>query len=404
MRILFVSGSFGLGHVTRDLAIARALRAQAPGIEIAWLAGEPARSTLREAGQALHPAADRYQSDSDPADGAATTGGLNIFRYLLRARAHWAANARMVEEIVRAERFDALVGDETYEVSAALIRGQISLPVPYVIILDFIGLDAMTRNPLEKLGTSVWNRLWVRDRKMLAGGRNRALFVGEAEDIPDRAMGLGLPSRREHALRYYRFLGYVLPFDLAEVADRRQLRAELGYGEGPLVVVSIGGTAVGRDVLEACGRAFPLVRARSPALEMVLVCGPRIDPQSVAAPPGVRVLGYVPRLYRHLAACDLAVVQAGGTTTIELTALRRPFVYVPIEGQCEQELAVSGRLARHGAGIRHSRPELTPERVAELILANVGAEVTWPPIPVDGAAVAARTILEAIGSARPIAA
>jgi UDP:flavonoid glycosyltransferase YjiC (YdhE family) len=404
MRILFVSGSFGLGHVTRDLAIARALRAQAPGIEIVWLAGEPARSTLREAGQLLHPAADRYQSDSDPADGAATTGGLNVFRYLLKARAHWAANARMVEEVVRSERFDALVGDETYEVSAALIRGQISLPVPYVVILDFVGLDAMTSNPLEKLGTSVWNRLWARDRKMLAGGRNRSLFVGEAEDIPDRSMGLGLPSRREHALRYYRFLGYVLPFDLAEVADRRQLRAELGYGAGPLVVVSIGGTAVGRDVLETCARAFPLVRARLPELQMVLVCGPRIDTKTIAAPPDVRVLGYVPRLYRHLAASDLAVVQGGGTTTIELTALRRPFVYVPVEGQCEQELAVSGRLARHRAGIRLSRPELTPERVAELVLANVGAEATWPPIPVDGATVAATAILEAVGSVRPIAA
>ncbi len=404
MRILFISGSFGLGHVTRDLAIARALRALSPGIEIVWLAGEPARSTLREAGQELHASADRYRSDSDPADRAATTGGLNVFRYLLRARAHWAENVGVVEDVVRVDRFDALVGDETYEISAALIRGRLALPMPYVVILDFIGLDATTANPLERLGTSLWNRLWVGDRKILAGGRNRALFVGEAADIPDRSMGLGLPSRREHARRHYRFLGYVLPFDPAEVADRQQLRTELGYGEGPLVVVSIGGTAVGRDLLETCARAFPLLQARWPKVELVLVCGPRIAPETITAPPGVRVLGYVPRLYRHLAACDLAVVQAGGTTTLELTALRRPFVYVPVEGQCEQEIAVSGRLARHGAGIRLTRPELTPERVAELVLANVGAEATWPPIPADGAVVAARSILEAVGAARPVAA
>ena len=33
-------------------------------------------------------------------------------------------------------------------------------------------------------------------------------------------------------------------------------------------------------------------------------------------------------LYRHLA-CDLAVVQGGLTTAMELTANRRPFIYFP---------------------------------------------------------------------------
>ena len=404
MRVLFVSGSFGLGHVTRDLAIARALRVLSPGIEILWLAGEPARSALQQAGEVLQASAEWYQSDTDPAEAAATTGGLNVLRYLLRARTNWAKNARLVDKVLRAEPFEVLVGDETYEVSVALIRKEIALPVPYLQILDFVGLDAMTGSLFERLGTGLWNRMWVRDRRLFGNGKNHALFVGEPDDIPDRSMGIGLPTRRQHALRTYRFVGYVLPFDPAEVADRERLRAELGYGDGPLVIATIGGTAVGRDLLEACARAFPLVRARLPTAELVLICGPRIAPESIALAAGVRVLGYVPCLHRHLAACDLAIVQAGGTTTLELTALRRPFVYVPVEGQCEQQVAVCGRLARHRAGIRLSRPEMTPERLAELMLANVGAEATWPPIAADGAVVAARLILEAVGSARQAAA
>lgn len=122
------------------------------------------------------------------------------------------------------------------------------------------------------------------------------------------------------------------------------------------------------------------------------------------APPGVRVAGHVPGLYRHLAACDLAVVQAGGTTTLELTALQRPFVYVPVEGQCEQEIFVAGRLARHGAGIELKRRDLTSGRLAELMVANIGLEASWPAIRVDGAAVAARQILEAIQAASSMAA
>ena len=83
---------------------------------------------------------------------------------------------------------------------------------------------------------------------------------------------------------------------------------------------------------------------------MVVVCGPRFDPTTIDAPPGVDVRGYVPRLYEHFAACDVAVVQGGGTSTLELTALRRPFVYFPLEGHAEQTLVVAKRLARQGAG------------------------------------------------------
>ena len=404
MRILFISGSIGLGHATRDLAIAQAFRRLAPEAEIVWLAGEPARSAIRQAGETLHAEADRYRSDSDVADRASTVGGLNVFRYLLGARSQWIANAKLVANIVGGDRFDAIVGDETYELVVAIRTKAFVCAAPFVMIYDFLGLDATTNNLLERIGVQYWNYVWSRDGEAFANGRNRALFVGEPEDIPDRPMGVRLPNRRAHALRHYRFLGYVLPFDLEEVEDRSAVRAQLGYGDAPLVVASVGGTAAGRDLLEACAAAFPIARDRIPNLEMAIVCGPRIAPDSIPAPSGVRVHGFVPALYRHFAACDLAIVQAGGTTTLELTALRRPFIYVPLEGQCEQEITVAERVARHGAGLRLSRREMTAQRLAELIAENIGKESTWPRIHGDGAAIAARDILEAIRSSGAAAA
>ena len=53
---------------------------------------------------------------------------------------------------------------------------------------------------------------------------------------------------------------------------------------------------------------------------MVVVAGPRIDPASLPEADGLEVRAYVHNLYRHLAACDLAVVQGGLTTVMELTA------------------------------------------------------------------------------------
>lgn len=105
---------------------------------------------------------------------------------------------------------------------------------------------------------------------------------------------------------------------------------------------------------------------------MVLVCGPRLDPASIEAPPGVEVRGYVPQLYEHFAACDLAVVQGGGTTTLELTVLRRPFLYFPLENRFEQNLVVAERVARHRAGKRMSYSQTTPERLADAIFGLIG--------------------------------
>ena len=48
----------------------------------------------------------------------------------------------------------------------------------------------------------------------------------------------------------------------------------------------------------------------------------------------------------------MAVVQGGLTTCMELTANRRPFVYVPLRHHFEQNTHVRHRLERYGAGRR----------------------------------------------------
>jgi len=91
---------------------------------------------------------------------------------------------------------------------------------------------------------------------------------------------------------------------------------------------------------------------------------------------------------------DLAVVQGGGTTTLEVTALRRPFLFFPVEGQSEQEVTIASRLARQGAGVRMTEGRTTPSSLADAIVANVGRKVTHAQIPADGARRAAKIILE----------
>ncbi len=175
------------------------------------------------------------------------------------------------------------------------------------------------------------------------------------------------------------------------------MRQELGYGEEPVVVCTVGGTSIGRDLLELCGRAYPLVANRIPGLRMIVVAGPRIDPKSLDLPEQVECYGMVDELWRHLAACDLGIVQGGGTTTLELEVLRVPFLFFPIENQSEQEVTVASRLARHGAGVRMRLSSTSAEQLADAIVDNLGAEVSYPPIPADAARRAARRVLERAG-------
>ena len=151
---------------------------------------------------------------------------------------------------------------------------------------------------------------------------------------------------------------------------------------------------MGAELLRLCTAAYPHIEKRVGDAQMVLVCGPRIDPANVQMPPGVEVRGYVPRLYEHFAAWDVAVVQGGGTTPLELTALRRPFIYFPLEGHFEQNVVVAERLARHRAGERLLYSETTPERLAEAVVGQLGREASWPEIPTDGARRAAELIKE----------
>jgi UDP:flavonoid glycosyltransferase YjiC (YdhE family) len=391
-KILFISGSVGLGHVSRDLAIASAMRARHSGLEISWLAASPADRVIREAGENLLPDAAELVDESSIMEQTARGASTSIVRYAMRARSSWHRNVEVVRRVTARERFDLVIGDETYEISLAYRRNRKLKTCPFVMIFDFVGLDAMSASPLERLGVYVWNRAWSGGRRPPKPAYDLALFIGEIEDIPDRPFGFGLPNRRSWARNRCTFVGHVFPFDPACYRDRESLKKHLGYGAEPLVICSIGGTAIGRELLDLCAAAFPIARREIPDLRMVLVGGPRISAESLVAPEGAEVRGYVPKLYEHFAAADLAIVQAGGTATLELTALRRPFVYFPLEGHSEQQVTVAGRLARHGAGVRMDLSRATPQALADAIRAHIGKSAAYPIVASDGAAKAAALI------------
>lgn len=389
--VLYWSGSIGLGHVTRDIAIADHVMALNPGTRIDWLAGSPAREVLREAGENVLPESEGIENGNELAATTAHGPRFNLGKWSMGVRRAWEKNGDIYRKVVGASRYDVVVGDECFEASMALTKYPELAFVNFVLMYDYLGIKAMGWSPMERLVARSYNRFW--SRSMLDPlNTTKAIFIGEREDIPDERFGLLLPGKREAAEHGCEFVGYAIGFDPGDLRPPAIMKERLGYGDRPLVVCSIGGTAVGRELLGLCNEALPLVRKEIADARMVLVGGPAYDPGELRPSEGVSVRSYVPRLWEHFAASDLSVVVGGGTSTMELIALQRPFIYLPLEGHHEQQGAVADRCARYGAGIRFSFSTITPRTLADAIIANIGREVHYPPIPVDGARKAAEYI------------
>ncbi len=391
--ILFISWQAAMGHVTRDLAIARELRRTNPQVNISWLGNSLSARVIRESGEQLLPETDRVEDYNLAGVHAVSDFSLDLMKYVQEARSLREKNIELLQQILNKYDFDLIIGDEVYELVLAMANDQIRLQCPLVMIEDFIGHQAMEKDLKIRLGVYLYTRKWL---KALAKTHSQVthLFVGESDDVPDERFGFLLPQKKKIAQRYYHFVGHIVRFDPAEYANQDKIRKELGYGEEPLVICATGGTGAGRELLELCGRAYPLIRKEIPDLRMVFVCGELFGLNPPQLPDDAELHSYIPDIYRHYAACDLAVIVGGGTTSIELTALRKPFLFFPLENQFDQQFYVARRIARHGAGIRMDYRQTTPEQLAQAIVENLGRKVETGFIPLDGARKAAEIIAE----------
>lgn len=394
-RVLFVSSPIGLGHVRRDLAIADELRALHPDLEIEWLTQDPVVRVLEARGERVHPASRLLASESGHLESEAGEHDLHVFQAVRRMDEILVANFMVFADLVSDEPYDLWIADEGWDVDAFLHDNPELKRTAYAWLTDFTGWLAMADGgPAEAALTADWNAERIERRLRYPRLRDRSVFVGNEVDLVDVPLGPGLPTVRDWGRADYTFAGYVLGDPLQ--ADRDQVRADLGYAPDERVcLVTVGGSGVGASLLRRVAEAFPLAEKRVPGLRMVLVTGPRIDPASVRAAQGVEVRGYLSDLRRHLISCDLAVVQGGLSTTMELTAARRPFVYVPLAHHFEQQVHVPHRLAQYGAGRRIEYAQARdPEWLAEVIAVEVGRPVDYRPVETDGAARTAALLAE----------
>jgi pimeloyl-ACP methyl ester carboxylesterase/predicted glycosyltransferase len=395
-RVLFLSSPIGLGHARRDVAIADALRRRHPDLQVDWLAQHPVTRVLEARGERVHPASAALAGESAHFESESAEHDLHCFSAWRRMDELLVANFMVFHDLATAEAYDLWIGDEAWELDYFLHENPELKTAAYAWLTDFVGWLPMPDGGADEAAlTADYNAEMIEQVERAPRVRDRAVFVGDPEDIvPDR-FGTGLPEIRAWTERHFSFAGYVTGCEPVAPGDRPALRAALGYGPDERVcLVAVGGTGVGADLLRRVIDSLPLARSLVPELRMIAVAGPRIDPASLPGHPGLEVRGYVDDLYRHLAACDLAVVQGGLSTAMELTAHGRPFLYFPLAHHFEQSFHVAHRLARYGAGRRMDYALSPPEVIARAIAEEIGGAPDYAPVARDGAERAAALLAE----------
>ncbi len=398
-RALYLSSPIGLGHAQRDIAIADELRTLHPDLEIDWLAQHPVTTVLEARGERIHPLSRDLASESAHFVAESAEHDLNAFQAIRRMDEILVANFMVFHDAVAGDEYDLVIGDESWDVDHFLHENPELKRTAFAWMTDFVGwLPMPDGGEREAFLTADYNAEMIEHVERFPRIRDRAIFVGDPDDIVPDTFGPGLPGIRDWTERHYEFSGYVTGFDPAPLIERREeIRRELGYHPDERVaIVTVGGSGVGEALLRRVVAAFPEARRRIPGLRMVAVTGPRIEPGSLGAPAGVEVRGYVPELYRHLAVCDLAVVQGGLTTTMELAAARVPFLYFPLRNHFEQRRHVRHRLERYGAGRAMEYGASAPADIATAMAEEIDRPARARPVTAGGARHAAELIAAVI--------
>jgi predicted glycosyltransferase len=397
-RVLYLSSPIGLGHARRDIAIARELRKLHPDVQVDWLAQDPVTRLLEAHDEVVHPLSARLASESRHIELESGEHELHAFQAIRRMDEVLIANFMIFQDAVEAANYDLVIADEAWDIDHYWHEHPELKKAPLAWFTDFVGFLPMPEGGAhEAFLTGDYNAEMIEHIERHPTVRDRAIFVGDPVDIIPRSFGNDLPAMREWVPKHFDFAGYILGAHPASFGTRADLRRALGYGVGERIcIVTVGGSGVGGHLIRRILQSWPMAKTRVPELRMIVVAGPRIDPLSLHAPEGVEVKSFVPNLDRHLAACDLAVVQGGLTTCMELVAAGTPFIYFPLKNHFEQNFHVAHRLDRYRAGRRMEFATSTPDMIADAMVAALLKPARFAPVEAGGAARAADMLADLI--------
>ena len=285
----FFSSPIGLGHVTRDIAIANDFE----NISTNFVTGSGAARILEKMNF-------KVQDVYNPPSFIIENGTLkNPTKWLWNYYQYYRDCKNISEKIIQKDNPVLVISDEDF---ASLTVAQ-SMKIPTVLITDVLethftkGLTSFIEKKMNKSMQEIIQKCDI-------------VIFPENGDNTDNIKRVG-PIVRQTNL------------------TREELRRKFSFDKNT-IVISIGGTNAGVFLIE---KALEVISKMNQDVEIVLVSGPAVDKKF----ENVRNLGFVDNLHEIIFAADLVISLAGKSTIDEANAYGTPAIFIPIKGHFEQE-------------------------------------------------------------------
>ncbi|HEX2558011.1 MAG TPA: glycosyltransferase, partial [Nitrososphaera sp.] len=284
---IFFASPIGLGHATRDLAIAEQLKTR-----LLFVSGEGAAKLLANS----HDTLDVYR----PEKFIVESGKLqHSFRWLMNYYFYYKKCKEIARDILK--KHDGLIISDEDFASIAVCE---DMHRKRVLVTD-ITETRFTNGPASII------------EKKMNKEMQKMMKACDCVIIPDVGDDEGN-------------VRHVGPIVRQASADRDTLRRRFGFNKNT-ILVTIGGTDAGRYLIEKAIEAHSKLKMDS---DIVVVSGPSLQlPDSQE----YHNLGFVDNLHELIYAADLVISLAGRSTMDESIAYGTPGIFIPIKNHFEQE-------------------------------------------------------------------
>ncbi|MGI0008428.1 MAG: glycosyltransferase [Nitrosopumilaceae archaeon] len=287
--LTFFSSPIGLGHATRDVAIAQHL----DNTRIKFVSGEGGPRLFSDYGFEV-------QNLYKPPIFDIQNGTLkNPLRWLFKYYSYYKECKDISSDIIEKERPRLIVSDEDF---ASLTIAQ-EKKLKTVLITDIL-----ETNFARGIGSFI--------EKKMNKSMKEIMKKCDAIIIPEDGPAEGNIIR-------------VGPVVRKTLYSREELRKRFSFGR-KTIVISIGGTSAGQFLIEKTIHVFKKLNLDA---DMLIVSGPALK----ISDDTIRNLGFVNNLHEITYAADLIISLAGKSTIDEASSYGTPGIFIPIKGHFEQE-------------------------------------------------------------------
>lgn len=286
----FFSSPIGLGHVTRDIAIANNFE----NISIKFVTGNGAAKILKNLDFKVE---DAYI----PPQFIVKNGMLkNPTRWLWNYYQYYKRCKKIAKNIIETDNPRLVISDEDF---ASLTVAQ-NKKIPTVLITDVVQ-------------TNFTNGIMSFIEKMMNKSMQEIMKKCDTVIIPENGPNEGNIKRVGPIVRQINF-------------SREELRKKFSFDK-KTIVISVGGTDAGLFLIE---KTLESISKINQDINVIVVSGPSLN-KKFGDP--IRNLGFVNNLHEIIFASDVTVSLAGKSTIDEAKAYGTPGIFIPIKGHFEQE-------------------------------------------------------------------